>query len=126
MLLGCVTLVWAVQPNRRSPQGQQLELGPEGGQTVAQTQRDGLSWTGVVSDSNCGAKHARPSDQAAQCVSQCVASGAKYVLVSGGSVFQVDPQNQLAAYAGKSITVQGSLRGDTITVATVSPVQQQK
>ncbi|HUY13314.1 MAG TPA: hypothetical protein VMX16_06755 [Terriglobia bacterium] len=126
MLLGCLTLVWAVQPARRSPQGQQLQPDQKSGESAAPTQTAGLSWTGVVSDSNCRAKHSTASDEAAHCVSQCVARGAKYVLVSSGNVFQVIPQDQLADYAGKSVTVQGSLRGDTITVTTVSPVQQRK
>ncbi|MGH9433242.1 MAG: hypothetical protein ACRD3T_17060 [Terriglobia bacterium] len=126
MFLGCVTLVWAVQQPRHSAQAQQLSRDAERNPAAAQTPTAGQSWTGVVSDSNCGAKHAAASDRAAQCVSRCVASGAKYVLVSAGSVFQIDPQDQFATYAGKAVSVQGSLHGDTITAATVSPVPQQK
>src|SRR5205823_12625130 len=44
------------------------------------------SWVGTVSDSMCGAKHARAGAEAATCVAKCVAGGSKYVLVSKGKI----------------------------------------
>ncbi len=79
----------------------------------------GKSWTGTVSDSHCGAKHAEASEGAAGCVASCVKGGAKYVLVSGGKVYQLDAQDKFADMAGKSVTVSGSMKGDAITVASV-------
>lgn len=79
----------------------------------------GKSWTGTVSDSHCGAKHATASAEAAECVAKCVAGGAKYVLVSGGKVYQLDAQEKFADFAGKSVKVSGTKKGDTITVASV-------
>jgi hypothetical protein len=80
------------------------------------------SWTGTVSDSNCGAKHAKASAAAAECVEKCVSGGGKYVIVSKGKVFQVDDQDKFKGMGGKSVKVTGTLSGDTITVASVSPV----
>jgi hypothetical protein len=77
------------------------------------------TFTGTVSDSHCAAKHSTPSDAAAQCVEKCVSGGASYVLVSKGKVYQLDPQDQLKGMGGKSVTVTGSVKGDTITVASV-------
>ncbi len=77
------------------------------------------SWTGTVSDSHCGAKHAEASDAAAGCVASCVKGGAKYVLVSGGKVYQLDAQDKFADMAGKSVKVSGEMKGDSITVASV-------
>jgi hypothetical protein len=125
LIFGCVTLVWAMLPQRRSSGDKAASGSSQDEQDRAQAQSSGVSLTGVVSDSNCGARHIQAGEDAAHCVSRCVASGAKYVLVADGSVFQVDPQEQLAAYAGKPVTVKGSLRGDTITAATVSPAQRQ-
>jgi hypothetical protein len=51
-----------------------------------------------------------------------VAGGAKYVLVSHGKVYQVDDQDKFKGLGGKSVKVTGSLSGETITVAEVSPV----
>ena len=85
------------------------------------------SWTGVISDSNCGLKHSKPSDAAAACVAKCVAGGGKYVLVSGGKVFQLDPQDKISSnLAGKEAKIEGSLSGDTITVSSASPAKKAK
>ena len=77
------------------------------------------SWTGVVSDSNCGAKHASASAASAKCVAKCVSGGAKYVLVSDGKVYQLDAQEKFADMGGKSVMVTGTEDGGTITVASV-------
>jgi hypothetical protein len=73
-----------------------------------------------VSDSHCGAKHSTASDDAAQCVEKCVSGGASYVLVSKGKVYQLDPQDKFKGMGGKSVTVKGTVSGDTITAASVS------
>jgi hypothetical protein len=80
------------------------------------------TFTGTVSDEHCGAKHAKASAAAEDCVEKCVSGGAKYVLVSHGKVYQVDDQDKFKGLGGKSVKVSGSLSGDTITVADVSPV----
>jgi hypothetical protein len=85
------------------------------------------SWTGVISDSHCGLKHSAPSDEAATCVASCIKRGAKYVLVSGGKLYQLTPQEKVAAaLAGREAKITGSLSGDTITVttATAAPVKK--
>src|SRR5206468_13040567 len=77
------------------------------------------SWVGTVSDSMCGTKHAKASDEAAACVAKCVSGGSKYVLVSRGKVFQLDPQDKFADFAGKSVKVTGTMSGDAITAESV-------
>ncbi len=86
-----------------------------------------LAWSanafyGVVSDSMCGAKHSRDSKAAETCVAKCVQGGSKYVLVSRGKVYQLDPQDKFSDYAGKRVKVEGTLNGDTITAESVSAV----
>jgi len=76
------------------------------------------TYTGVVSDSHCGAKHSTPG--AEQCVEGCVAGGAKYVLVSEGKIYQLDPQEKFKGLGGKGVKVTGTLKDDTITVSAVS------
>ena len=78
-----------------------------------------MTWTGTVSDSHCGAKHATPGDAAAQCVTGCVKGGAQYVLVSGGKVYELDAQDKFADFAGKSVKVTGELNGMEIKVESV-------
>lgn len=79
------------------------------------------TWTGVVSDSHCGLKHAAASDKAASCVQGCVAKGASYVLVSDGKVYKVSPQDKFKDLAGKSVKVTGEMEADSITATSVEP-----
>ena len=76
--------------------------------------------TGTVSDSHCGVKHAAAGDASAHCVEHCVSGGATYVLISGTKVYQLDAQDKFKGLGGKSVTVTGSVKGDSITVASVA------
>lgn len=78
------------------------------------------SWTGVISDSMCGASHG--STPAKQCTLGCVKKGAKYVVVVGDKVYSIANQNApgLAKYAGDNVKVTGTMSGDTITVKKIS------
>jgi hypothetical protein len=84
----------------------------------------GSTWTGVVSDSHCGAKHSMASDAAATCVAKCVEGGAKYVLVSGDKVYQLMPQDKFSDFAGKSVKVAGTEKDGAITVTSVEAAEQ--
>jgi len=79
------------------------------------------SWVGVVSDSGCGLKHSAESDQAAACVAKCVRGGGKYVLSARGKVYQLEPQDKFADFAGKRVKVTGTMSGETITASDVAP-----
>jgi hypothetical protein len=80
------------------------------------------SWTGVISDSQCGVKHSTASDEAAACVAQCVKGGAKYVFVTGGKVYQLTPQDKISPeLGGREAKITGTLSGDTITVTAAAP-----
>lgn len=76
--------------------------------------------TGTVSDSHCGLKHATAGDSAATCVEHCVSGGATYVLVADGKVYQLDAQDKFKGMGGKSVTVTGTVEGDSITVTSVA------
>ena len=79
------------------------------------------SWSGVVSESGCGLKHATASAEAASCVEGCVAKGSKYVLVSDGKVYQVSPQDKFKGMGGKAVKVSGKMKDDSITATAVEP-----
>ena len=84
-------------------------------------------WTGVISDSHCGLKHSTASDEAAACVKGCVTGGAKYVLVSGGKLYQLEPQDKIdAKLAGRDAKITGTLSGDTITVTSAAAAPAKK
>ena len=79
------------------------------------------SWTGYISDSNCGAKGA--NEKHAACATKCVKEqGAKYVFVNDADhiVYAVDAQDTVAAHAGHLVTVTGSVDGDNMKVSSVA------
>lgn len=80
------------------------------------------SFTGTVSDSMCGAKHMMANLSPAQCTRECVKQGSDYVLVSNGKIYTLKGDTkQLDKYAGKNVSVTGSLSGNTITAQSISP-----
>ncbi|HEY2456855.1 MAG TPA: hypothetical protein VGI13_06110 [Candidatus Acidoferrum sp.] len=79
------------------------------------------SWTGYISDSECGAKGA--NEKHAACAAKCVKEhGAKYVFVNDADkkVYAIDDQDKVAAHAGHHVTVKGSMDGDAIKLASLS------
>ena len=78
------------------------------------------TYSGVVSDSNCGMKHAKGGDEAAACIAKCVSGGAKYTLISGKKSYNLEPQDKFSNFAGKHVRLKGTLSGDMITASDVS------
>jgi hypothetical protein len=82
------------------------------------------TFTGTVSDSMCGAKHAMAGDDAS-CTRTCVSKGSKYALVVGDKVYTLDTSDKAALdtldkHAGAKVTVTGSEKDNTITVTKVT------
>jgi hypothetical protein len=77
---------------------------------------------GFVSDSHCGATHSSPSAAASKCIKGCMKGGSEAVVVSDGKVYHLKGNaTEVAKYAGQNVTVTGTVDGDTLTVASVSP-----
>jgi hypothetical protein len=87
------------------------------------------SWSGVVSDTICGATHQAMASQIGvddkECTIQCVKSGAKWVLAT-----KVDGKNKnmfisnvdfpkLEDYAGDQVTITGELKSGAIVIAKI-------
>lgn len=75
------------------------------------------SWSGVVTNDMCGSKDA--SADKAECTRTCVKEhGAKYALYNPADkkVYVLDPQDKAAGHEGHTVTVKGTLDGDTIHV----------
>ncbi|MGA7158780.1 MAG: hypothetical protein WBY53_18185 [Acidobacteriaceae bacterium] len=79
------------------------------------------TFRGVVSDSMCAhnnlAKASTPAHAA--CAEKCIKMGSPAVLIVGEKIYNVSNPSMLNAFAGKVVTVNGKLVGDTLTVATV-------
>lgn len=83
----------------------------------------GKTYTGVVGDAMCGAKH---MGDAATCTRGCVAKGSKYALVVGDKVYTLETSDKAALdtldkQAGAKATVTGSEKDNVITVSSVKP-----
>jgi hypothetical protein len=86
------------------------------------------TWTGVISDSACGAKHEEAAEGADRmsdrdCTLACVKGGSAYVLVVDGSVLKIANQNfeALAANAGRAVRVTGEMAGGSVKVTAIQP-----
>jgi hypothetical protein len=87
------------------------------------------TWTGQISDSMCGASHAKMIAGHAgakmtntDCTLACVKAGAKYVFVSGGKVYAISNQDDadLMKHAGHTVRLTGEMNGTTITVSKIA------
>ena len=76
-------------------------------------------WTGYVSETKCGARHADGSEASIKCVTGCVKAGAKPVLVVEGKVVPIANGDKVMDHLGKKVTVTGDMHGNTLTIDTV-------
>ena len=92
--------------------------------TLAQTSGERKTLTGVVSDAMCGQTHMMKDKPDAECLRYCVKQGTKYALVVGKSVYTLEGQEaELDKYAAQKVTVEGTLKGESVTVESVSPAK---
>ena len=88
-----------------------------------------VTMTGMISDSMCGASHAKMMEMHKDakmtdrdCTLACVKAGGKYVFVSEGKVYQIANQDLAALQkdAGESVQLTGNVNGDSITVSKIA------
>ena len=79
------------------------------------------AFSGVITDSRCGARHLRNSRMtSAECAKACVRKGASYVLVNGDRRYTLSgSEDALRRLAGTRASVFGTRQGDTILVSSV-------
>src|SRR5581483_29846 len=70
------------------------------------------TFTGVVSDAMCGAKHMMEGSPA-ECTRACVKQGSKFALVVGDKLYTLNGHSdELDKLAGQKATVTGTVRDD--------------
>jgi hypothetical protein len=73
---------------------------------------------GFVEDETCSKMPAMKDDAA--CAQKCIKGGSPAVLVGeDGKVYKIANQDKVVAHAGEHVTLDGTLKGDTLTVASV-------
>jgi len=90
-----------------------------GGTVIAFAQQQ--SFTGVVTDSMCGATHMAKDKTPAECTRMCVKDGMKYALAADKKLYTLEGHEaELSKLAGQRVTVKGTLKGDTLSVQEVA------
>jgi hypothetical protein len=81
------------------------------------------SYSGMVTDSSCGARHLKNSGMSpTECARDCVRKGAKYVLIDGEQTYVLKGEpTKLLHFVGERATVTGNLDGNVIRVSSVNP-----
>lgn len=79
------------------------------------------TYTGVVSDAGCGAKHVDGSDASIACVKRCAERTGKLVFVVGDVVYNIDSgdNGKLTDYLGKKAKITGTLAEGKLNIEKV-------
>jgi hypothetical protein len=85
----------------------------------------GETFTGVVTETMCGAKHTMMKDQPDdKCIQMCVKGSSEFALFDGQNVFKLSNQSKPAKFAAQKVKVTGTLdqKTKTIKVASIEPL----
>jgi hypothetical protein len=83
------------------------------------------TFTGVITDSMCGARHTMMKDQPDdKCVKMCVKGSSEYALFDGQNIFKLSDQRQPAKFAAQRVKVTGTLDQKTksIKISSIEPL----
>jgi hypothetical protein len=84
---------------------------------------DLVTFSGLVTDSYCGARHQRHSNLTPEdCARMCLRNGATYVLVDGDHRYKLSgSEESLSKLLGTRASITGTLQGDNISVSSAGP-----
>jgi hypothetical protein len=124
VLFAGASAVFAVAASSAAAGDSSSQASPRETQTPpANSGPQGKNFSGMITDSHCGARHTRYADMtSAECARLCVRSkGSHYVLVDGESIHGLQgDRTQLDRMATMRVDVVGTLVGDTIKVESIS------
>jgi hypothetical protein len=80
------------------------------------------TFSGVITDDHCGARHDMHSNKStSECTQACLRRGANYILVNGDRSYRLEGNGDaLAQFSGTRVTLTGSLKGNRINVSSVA------
>jgi hypothetical protein len=100
--------------------GEQSAPPEDQGATTASAASPAKTFSGMITDSRCGAKHKAPDKNPTECARACVRNGAAYKLVNGDKSYALrGDEKDLAKMAGQRATVAGTLDGNSIEVTAI-------
>ena len=79
------------------------------------------TFTGVITDTLCGAKHSMKGHSDAGCAKMCAKASAQYALLDGQNVYKLSDQKTPAKFAAAKVRVTGTLdpKANTIKVTSI-------
>lgn len=83
-------------------------------------------WTGVITETMCGAKHAAGTEKDAQCVKNCVKAGhGKLALLVGDTLYTITNPEKAVGHEGHKVKVTGKTdeTAKTVTIDSISMAQ---
>jgi hypothetical protein len=94
---------------------------PESGQTSPPTAIRLQTYEGMITDTQCGAKHSPAIGKtAADCTLMCVRGGEQFILVDGDTIYLLEGNLVvLKRAAGQRVRISGILNGKKISVTSV-------
>jgi hypothetical protein len=79
------------------------------------------TFTGIITDTMCGAKHEMMKDQPdGKCIAMCVKGSDQYALYDGKSVWKLSDQKLPARFSTQRVTVTGELNEKSKTIKVTS------
>jgi len=81
------------------------------------------TFTGVITDTLCGAKHNMHGHSDADCVKMCTKGSGQFALFDGQNVFKLSDQKVPANFAAQRVKVTGTLdeKNKLIKVSSITP-----
>jgi hypothetical protein len=83
------------------------------------------TFTGVITDTMCGAKHTMMKDQPDdKCIRMCVKGSSEYALFDGQNIFKLSDQTKPAKFPAQKVKVTGTLdpKTKTIKISSIEPI----
>jgi hypothetical protein len=78
----------------------------------------GRTFSGMISDSHCAARHVDSGRSASECARMCIRNGSRYVIVNGDTRYELTgPPGQFDKLVSQRVTLTGVLSGGTIKVS---------
>jgi hypothetical protein len=78
------------------------------------------TYTGVITDTLCGAQHNMKGHSDADCTKMCAKASGQYALFDGQRVLKLSDQKTTARYAAQKVKVTGTLNVKTNSIKVVS------
>ncbi|MBO0910219.1 MAG: hypothetical protein J2P13_00390 [Acidobacteria bacterium] len=100
------------------------EQAPENPGPTGSKGENRTTFSGLVTDSFCGARHRRYRNLApTECAAACIRDGAAFVLVNGDHSYKLTGSREaLTKLLGMRANVTGTLQGNTILVDSAAPL----